>query len=404
MSGGNMSDSDLGHGHLGHGDLGHGDLGHSASGQDEIAAILLEQADRIFARHVTPACLKAADEGRFPAGAWEAILAAGLTLALVPEESGGGGVDGAVAGQLIRRSGYHAVPAPFADTLMAQALWTRAGGEPFAGAACLAEAGVRLGGTAGTRTVSGAVTQAAWGADVDHLVLLASGNDAAACLVLLPKAERAAQSRRNVANEPRVSFTLQEEPVADAALRPLPDNIAGLEGRSLEGHSLEGHSLEGLRAFGAFLRAQQMAGAMERCLDLALAYANERKQFGKPIGRFQAVQHMLAEAAGQWAAAAAAAELAAAAFGHDAFALAAAIAKARCGEAAGKVAEVCHQVHGAMGFTHEHPLHFFTRRLWAWRDEFGPEAFWQERIGRTVCAHGGEALWPLLVALREAGR
>jgi acyl-CoA dehydrogenase len=365
------------------------DIGHGASGHDEIAAILLDQAERIFAKHVTPACLKAADEGCFPASAWEAVLAAGLTLALVPEESGGGGVDGAVAGQLIRRSAYHALPAPFADTLMAQALWARAGGEPFEGAASLAaEAGTRLGGKAGTHTVSGSVRQAAWGADVDHLLLLTSA-DGAACVVLLPRAARAAHSRRNLANEPRVSFTLEDEPVADANIRPLAGNL---------------FSADGLGVFGAFARAQQMAGAMERCLDLALTYANERQQFGKPIGRFQAVQHMLAEATGQWAAAAAAAELAAAAFGNEAFPLAAAVAKARCGEAAGKVAEVCHQVHGAIGFTHEHPLHFFTRRLWAWRDEFGQEAFWQERIGRTVCGHGGEALWPQLVALREAGR
>ena len=76
----------------------------------------------------------------------------------------------------------------------------------------------------------------------------------------------------------------------------------------------------------------------------------------------------------------------------DDFDFAVAIAKARAGEAAGKVAEVCHQVHGAMGFTQEHPLHFATRRLWSWRDEFGHETFWQERIGRMVCSAGGEAL------------
>ena len=73
------------------------------------------------------------------------------------------------------------------------------------------------------------------------------------------------------------------------------------------------------------------------------------------------------------------------------------LSRARAGEAAGKVAEVCHQVHGAMGFTQEHPLHFATRRLWSWRDEFGHETFWQERIGRLVCEPGGEALWPRLV-------
>ena len=79
--------------------------------------------------------------------------------------------------------------------------------------------------------------------------------------------------------------------------------------------------------------------------------------------------------------------------GAEGFALAAAVAKARCGEAAGQVAAVCHQIHGAMGFTQEHPLHFFTRRLWSWRDEFGGEAFWQRRIGALACAAGGDALW-----------
>ncbi len=150
------------------------------------------------------------------------------------------------------------------------------------------------------------------------------------------------------------------------------------------------------------MRAQQMAGAMERCLAYALAYANERKQFGRPIGKFQAVQHMLADAAGQYAAATAAADLAASAWGTSAFPLAAAIAKARTGEAAGRVAEICHQVHGAMGFTQEHPLHYATRRLWSWRDEFGGEAVWQDRIGRAVCEAGGEVLWATLVATRGA--
>src|SRR4029077_13419068 len=101
---------------------------------------------------------------------------------------------------------------------------------------------------------------------------------------------------------------------------------------------------------------------------------------------------------GQYAAAAAAAELAAEAYGNPDFDFAVATAKARVGEAAGKVAEICHQVHGAIGFTHEHPLHFATRRLWSWRDEFGHETYWQERIGRLGCEAGCEALraWLLL--------
>ena len=76
-----------------------------------------------------------------------------------------------------------------------------------------------------------------------------------------------------------------------------------------------------------------------------------------------------------------------------------AVAKARAGEAAGRAAEIAHQVHGAMGFTHEHALHQSTRRLWSWRDEFGNESFWQQRLGRAVAAAGAAALWPRITSL-----
>ena len=78
------------------------------------------------------------------------------------------------------------------------------------------------------------------------------------------------------------------------------------------------------------------------------------------------------------------------------FELEVAAAKARVGEAAGIVAETVHQAHGAMGFTYEHPLHHFTRRLWAWRDEFGNEGYWQTRLGRRICSLGADQVWDFL--------
>ena len=79
--------------------------------------------------------------------------------------------------------------------------------------------------------------------------------------------------------------------------------------------------------------------------------------------------------------------------------LSSAWAKARIGEAAGKGAEIAHQIHAAMGYTREHNLHFSSRRLWAWRDEFGNESFWQMRLGRMVAKQGADALWPMLTAV-----
>jgi acyl-CoA dehydrogenase len=122
-------------------------------------------------------------------------------------------------------------------------------------------------------------------------------------------------------------------------------------------------------------------------------------QFGRPIGKFQAVQHMLALLAGHAAAAGAAADAAIDAGAIRPSEFAVAVAKARIGEAAGKGAEIAHQIHAAMGYTREHNLHFVSRRLWAWRDEFGNETHWQMRLGRLVARQGADALWPMLTAL-----
>jgi acyl-CoA dehydrogenase len=150
---------------------------------------------------------------------------------------------------------------------------------------------------------------------------------------------------------------------------------------------------------GALARAMMMAGAMERALDTAVNYAQERKQFGRPISKFQAVQQNLAVMAGQVAAAGAAADAGCEALSIDDPAkqeFLVAIAKTRVGDAATLASEIAHQVHGAIGFTKEYSLQLSTRRLWSWRDEFGGEAEWAAKVGAYVCAGGADALWPTL--------
>jgi acyl-CoA dehydrogenase len=154
---------------------------------------------------------------------------------------------------------------------------------------------------------------------------------------------------------------------------------------------------------GAVARAAQMAGALQAILDLSVAYANERIAFEKPIGRFQAVQHSLARLAGEAAAAIAAAGSAADALSSancfdDAVLLEAASAKVRVGEAATAGTAIAHQVHGAIGLSLEYPLHHYTQRLWAWRDDFGHESYWAARLGQVVSGRGADQLWPLLSA------
>ncbi|MFI5015656.1 MAG: acyl-CoA dehydrogenase family protein, partial [Hyphomicrobiales bacterium] len=135
-----------------------------------------------------------------------------------------------------------------------------------------------------------------------------------------------------------------------------------------------------------------------RALALSVQYAQTRVQFGRPIGKFQAIQQNLAVLAGQSAAAMAAADMAAQALDRGLAPLPVGAAKARAGEAASIAAGLAHQAHGAIGFTEEYELHHVTRRLWSWRDEFGNEAEWNAIVGRAALAAGPDGLWPALTA------
>lgn len=150
---------------------------------------------------------------------------------------------------------------------------------------------------------------------------------------------------------------------------------------------------DALLARAALMKAAMMAGAMEGALAIVLDHAAQRVQFDRPIGQFQAVQHMIAQLSAHTAAVDAAVELAA----TEGSTVTAAIAKARAGEAVQIVTDAAHQITGAMGFSAEFPLHGLTRRLWAWREESGNERHWHRFVGEAALARSRrEGLWAWL--------
>lgn len=340
---------------------------------------LTKTIDRVFEEHCGKPVRESAEGGDWPAALWHALEEVGLTAAALPESAGGSGLAFDDAMFALRRSAYHAAPVPLAETMLAGRLLTAAGLAVPAGA--LTVAPVRVGdrldviaGSAG-HTVSGIAHRVPWGNQCPHAVVVGA-LDGKAMVGLVATAGIAGGVEKNLAGEPRATLHFTAAPlIAAAAL----ENAAGR-----------------LATEGALCRSVQMAGALERTLEYALLYANERVQFGRPIGKFQAIQHMLAVLAGQVAASSAAADAAVEASGEAPDEFMVAVAKSRIGEAAGKAAEIAHQVHGAMGYTREHNLHYVTRRLWSWRDEFGNETHWQTRLGRMIATKGADALWPML--------
>lgn len=359
----------------------------------DISRILIDTATKLFEEHITPARQLAAEAGEWPESAWRAVEEMGLPLALVTEEAGGFGLPMDEALDLIRLAGSFAVPLPLAETMLANRLLADAGlpcpGGPLTLAPVRAQDRPTLerrggDGPDGGWRLRGEVHRIPWGRAAGVVVLATETGspDGPAFIAFVPAGQATlAAEGANLAKEPRDSLrfdlTLRDDQVAPAA----------------------GIDADGLRCLGAALRSMAIAGALERILDMTVAYANERSQFGRPIGKFQAIQQNLAVLAGQAAAARAAGDIAVDAVVRGGDPLLVAAAKIRSGEAAGVVAGIAHQVHGAMGFTHEHSLHLFTKRLWSWRDEFGGEAEWSRRLGRAVARQGADGLWPLVTAL-----
>ena len=327
----------------------------------ELRSILVEQVDRLVADGGGVALLRLVEAGEWPAALWAGLEEQGLNLALVPEEAGGVGLSWGDAAALWQVLGRHGAPAPIAETMLAAALLSAAGIEVPEGPLGLAQGPVPFG---------------------RHAARLVVPKGAA---IALHTAGECAPGE-NIGREPRDGVT----PGDRIARGELP-NAFGPRA-----------ALLGL----ALIRAALIAGALERILALAVDWANTRKQFGRAIGKFQAVQQQLAAMAGEVAAVQVAVQQAARAV--DARGLAEAgfeigCAKVVAGEAATMGAAVVHQVFAAIGITEDHELHHFTRRLWSWREEGGTDRFWAAEIGRGALARGGAQLWPDITARDAQG-
>ena len=220
-----------------------------------------------------------------------------------------------------------------------------------------------------------------------------------------------------VEHDGRISGTAREVPwplgtVVLAARTSDALHVAVIEGAQIvEGHNLAGEP-RGSFAFdvavgdvrtvdvdvadelsrrGAWARCNQIVGTLDAACELTVAHTGERVQFGRPLNKFQAVQHSLAAMAGDIERARAATALAVAAatdygFDHPATDYAVTVAKVAVGRAVSPVTTIAHQLHGAIGVTVEHRLWLATMRARSWVDEFGTTAQHARRLGRMALA------------------
>jgi alkylation response protein AidB-like acyl-CoA dehydrogenase len=134
------------------------------------------------------------------------------------------------------------------------------------------------------------------------------------------------------------------------------------------------------------MNAAESVGVAERAMEMAVAYAKERKQFGRAIGSYQAVSHACAQMLLEVEGARSAVYWAAWALDHEpeTAEIATACAKAYAGDAGRRVPRAALQVHGGIGFTWEHDLHFFLKRGEANAHAYGEGPEHRERIAELA--------------------
>lgn len=309
-----------------------------------------DAVEKILSDHCTPAVVRSIEHGAPVTALWSTLSDADFLDLMAAEDAGGAAVTLDLLFPIFTSLGRYAVPVPVGQTIAARALLADS-------SVPVPKGMVTLAGSA-RRDRDGSVTapMTAFGLLSDFALVNLGGH------LLVCDVRLATRTPCGGRGSLCAALHWRKEVV------PMPISDRGAD----------------VRAFNAALHAAAMAGAMERLFNMTLEYCNDRVQFGKAIGRFQAVQHQLSVMAEQVAAAGVAAESAFHSASRIPAFLPAAIAKARASMAAPVVAATAHALHGAIGITEEFDLQLYSRRLHEWRVIEGSENYWNRLIGETV--------------------
>ena len=350
---------------------------------NELRNILEQSVTRLFAARLDWDTMTRIEEEGWPQDLWASVVEQGIHKVLAAEQDGGMSGTWGDAFTVVRACGRYGVPLPIPEALLAEWLAAHAAVTLPTGIPGLIPRWLVAAEIAGD-ALSARIPHVPWGRHADYFIGL--GEVDAHTRLIVAAAEHAhIDPGNNLALEPRDAAAFTAAPL----LLQAPIELPG----------------EAVHWLGAMLRSAQIAGAGAGCLELGVEYTTQREQFGRPLAKFQAIQHHLADLASTMASVDAMANAAFEALenrgigsGQRDAAFEIAAAKCRANDAVEKLTRLSHQVHGAIGFTYEYGLHFLTRRLWAWRAEFGGSAEWSEFLGRLACTQGGDQIWSYMTS------
>ncbi|MFJ4375771.1 acyl-CoA dehydrogenase family protein [Pseudomonas japonica] len=304
------------------------------------------------------------DAGRSP-DLRNKIAAQGLTALSIPEEDGGLGMDDVAWALMTQELGYYAIPDSLADTAYVAVGLLR---ELAPGHKARVELLPRIAEGSLRLAIGHAVNPLVSDAQLAEVLILPHGEQ----LHLLPRSAVDVEANPSIDASRRLGRVTWHPSAATL----LAD---GEQGRALQARLLDR---------GALSVAGQLLGLAQRMLDLSVDYVAQRKQFGKPIGSFQAVKHHLADVARHIEQAKPVLYRAAhgLARGDASASLWVSQARLACCEASWIAARKGIQVHGAMGYTWEVDLQMFMKRAWALDASWGDRGLHKSRVGDYLFA------------------
>jgi alkylation response protein AidB-like acyl-CoA dehydrogenase len=353
-------------------------------GLSESQQILKDTARKFFAGESPIAAVRKSMETdtAYDAALWTKLAEQGFTGIIAPEEFGGMGLGKVELILLIEEAGYALLPGPFFSTVALAGSVIEACGSPEQKKKYLGSI------ASGQARSTVALVEAAGSWDTENLGIGAAGNKLTGTKLFVTDAAVAdfivVVARDAVYIVDAKAPGLHIEPMKGM---DLARKIYAVEFKNTPAEMLgdSGGLAEALNVATAALCAE-MTGGEQRALELTVAYAKTRKQFGKPIGIFQAVQHLCADMYLETESSRSATYYAAWALEENTpdAAVSVSVAKMYASDAARNVGNRGIQVHGGMGFTWENDIHLYYRRAKASETMLGDATFHRERIARLV--------------------
>lgn len=341
--------------------------------------MILEVVEKMFKDHVEKETVDLLEEGKWAVDVWSILENNEMLNVAVAEQHGGAGGDVDDLLSIYKLIGQYAVPVPFVEHTLANYLLEYVGLTPSMKKTTLIIDELQAL-TLQANVVSGSLNNVPWARHTEELVALAIC-EKGLNLVKLSLENARITPQSNLAAEPRDFVTVKEQPIMEQVL-------------------INENQLAHMKKFLTAAAVATMSGALEKAYNLTIRYSKEREQFGRPIHRFQLVQQHIALLAGE-------AALTEASVNNMITALAeareeneVAYARLKIDESSKIVATSAHQVHAAIGVTHEHSLHHYTRRLWAWRDEGYTSLYWKQQLAEILLQSKGD-LWSLMTQTNQ---